>query len=424
MRSTPRPAKNTRRVSHAKSPMHLKIRRSNHTHAHSQHTIPQSEIVITKHPEGTHVHINRPKKLNALDLPATKQLYSAIQQFHRDQLDPNAPTMFLSGAGPKSFCAGGDILWLYNQGLSWHTNKEMQGLQANREFFRHAYFMHYMLSELPRSHSILNGITLGGGSGLGIHTKISTSTEKTLWAMPEAAIGFFPDVGSSHVLSRIQHETGDAMGMFLALTGTRLKGHDLVHLGIAHQFVESKYLPHVLPESPETMPSGHETLDWQNHIIPRQDLPALSLSPSQLDCIVECFRHDSVEQIIEALHKYRTQDRSFADQTAHLMHVLAPISLKVTHEMLRRAKTMTVAQCLSQDHHIAGHLLALDDFYIGVKNVLIDKKRDTRAPWSYEAVSKVPDTLIAKIFDSNPSEDFVPEPMDRQKIFSTEELRF
>lgn len=65
-------------------------------------------------------------------------------------------------------------------------------------------------------------VTVGGGAGLSVHGSFRIATESTVFAMPETAIGFFPDVGGSFFLSRLE----GALGPFLALTGFRLRGAD------------------------------------------------------------------------------------------------------------------------------------------------------------------------------------------------------
>lgn len=400
---SPSPRRVTRSQSRSKSPRTRVARPMSHAHGH------HSEVVVQQHNDGTHVYINRPKKLNALDLPTATQLHQTLQSLVTDQTEEQkSKPIFISGAGAKAYCAGGDIMSLYSEGLKWKDHKDISGLHANQHFFKEEYTANLLLSQLPNAHAIMNGITFGGGVGMSTHAKVRTSTDKTLWAMPETAIGFFPDVGTSYTLSHLSHENGDAIGQFLGLTGTRLQGHDLVHLGLAEQYVEAKYLPHALPDpSKPSEPSGVETEKWQEKVIPHEKLPALSLTPSQMECIAACFNQTSVEKIIDSLKSY-TADRDFAQQTLHTLNLMSPLSLKVTHQLLLRGKKLSLAQCLEQDYLVASHLLGCDDFYIGVKNVLIDKKRDERAAWSHNSVAEVPDNFVQSIFESHPTDDFVP----------------
>jgi 3-hydroxyisobutyryl-CoA hydrolase len=60
---------------------------------------------------------------------------------------------------------------------------------------------------------------VGGGVGLSAHAPFRIATENTVLAMPEAKIGYFPDVGASYFLSKMDGE----IGTYLALTSESLK---------------------------------------------------------------------------------------------------------------------------------------------------------------------------------------------------------
>jgi 3-hydroxyisobutyryl-CoA hydrolase len=67
----------------------------------------------------------------------------------------------------------------------------------------------------PIQISILDGIVMGGGVGISMHSPLKIATEKSVFAMPEAKIAFFTDVGGGYFLSRLKKN----IGMYLALTG-------------------------------------------------------------------------------------------------------------------------------------------------------------------------------------------------------------
>jgi len=69
--------------------------------------------------------------------------------------------------------------------------------------------------------------------GLSVHGSFRVATEHALFAMPETRIGLFPDVGGGYFLPRLP----GAMGLYLALTGYRLKSRDLAMAGIATHFI-------------------------------------------------------------------------------------------------------------------------------------------------------------------------------------------
>lgn len=67
---------------------------------------------------------------------------------------------------------------------------------------------------------------MGGGVGLSVHGTFRVATERTVFAMPETGIGYFCDVGGTHFLPRLP----GAVGMYLALTGARLKGYEVKYV--------------------------------------------------------------------------------------------------------------------------------------------------------------------------------------------------
>lgn len=127
----------------------------------------------------------------------------------------------MSGVGGKAFCAGGDIKLIYDSGTGKADPK------IKNQFFHDEYVLDYALTKtIPLQISIWNGIVMGGGVGVSVHAPIRVATDNTVYAMPETGIGFFTDVGGSYFLSRINHNIH--LGLFLGLTGHRLKGRELV----------------------------------------------------------------------------------------------------------------------------------------------------------------------------------------------------
>ncbi|GMF17011.1 unnamed protein product [Phytophthora fragariaefolia] len=194
------------------------------------------------------VQFNRPEKLNALTLPMAQHL---TQRLHKIEANRTVNAVVFSGSGGKAFCAGGDIRALADNG------KDPATRHLALDFFRHEYRLNYLLATTEKPIiSFLNGVTMGGGVGLSMHGKFVVATEKTVFAMPETAIGFFPDVGASYLLPRLgrrllegedyvadvpksQALKGQGLGTYLALTGERLKGHEVIGLGLATHFLQS-----------------------------------------------------------------------------------------------------------------------------------------------------------------------------------------
>jgi len=146
--------------------------------------------------------------------------------------------LMMSGMGGKAFCAGGDIVSIYKAHKTPGADKTILS-----EFFAREFLLDYSLSQMrqTRQISLWNGICMGGGVGLTWHSPVRIATDNSVYAMPETAIGFFCDVGGSYFLSRVKNDI--SLGLYLGLSGQRVKARDLVKWGLATHFVESAQVP-------------------------------------------------------------------------------------------------------------------------------------------------------------------------------------
>src|SRR5450631_2878675 len=161
------------------------------------------------------VTLNRPDALNVLSL----SMLGALRKTLGDHaVDPEVHAVLVRGAGDKAFCAGGDIRALYQS--------YQESASLHREFFITEYALDYLLYSYSKPYAVLmDGITMGGGMGLAQGSTLRIVGEHTRIAMPEVAIGFFPDVGASYFLSRLP----GCLGSYLALTGVQVRGADAVY---------------------------------------------------------------------------------------------------------------------------------------------------------------------------------------------------
>ncbi|XP_048454695.1 3-hydroxyisobutyryl-CoA hydrolase, mitochondrial [Rhincodon typus] len=143
--------------------------------------------------------------------------------------DNETSLVIIKGAGEKAFCAGGDIRAV--------TEAGKVGDRLAEDFFREEYILNNAIGNCQIPYvALIDGITMGGGVGLSVHGHFQVATEKTLFAMPETGIGLFPDVGGGFFLPRLEGK----LGLYLALTGFRIKGRDVHQAGIATHFVKSE----------------------------------------------------------------------------------------------------------------------------------------------------------------------------------------
>lgn len=334
--------------------------------------------------------LHRPKQLNALNLNMVEYITQRLKVW---DANPDVGMSIVRGVGPKAFCAGGDILALYKDKKS----KNPQNLA--QKFFHEEYRMNYLTSIVKKPYvAWLNGITMGGGVGLSVHSRYRVSTEKTMFAMPETAIGFFPDVGGSHFLPRLDGE----LGMYLGLTGARLSGSDIFHAGISthHSYDERFEVVQTLLEDSRCAPADVEAaLDAVSEQASR--LAPFSLAP-HLDTIDFCFGKDSVEEIIKALQQHVDQgkDAVFCKNALKLLADMSPTSLKVTFLQIRKGKFKDLKSCLKMEYRVAMNMMndLNSDFYTGVHHVLVLKERNAKPKWNPPTLAEVSSEKVEAFF--------------------------
>lgn len=319
------------------------------------------------------ITLNRPKALNALDLSMVSKLYPTLEAWQHEK-----SLIIIKGAGGKAFCAGGDVKSIALAG--------MKGDKLGNTFFDLEYKTDGLIGRLKIPYvAIIDGIVMGGGVGLSVHGPYRVATERSLFAMPETQIGLFPDVGGSYFLPRMAGK----LGSFLALTGHRLKGGDLLKAGIATHYVDSQNLEKLEEDLLQTNNQDAVERVLLEH---SKDVGEFTLAP-YLDKINNCFSAPTVEEIIERLQKDGSE---WSDNTLKLLSKMSPTSLKVTLKQLDYGAKMNLNECLQMEYRIAVNCLANKDFYEGVRALLIDK--DQNPKWNPADLSGVTTALVDSHF--------------------------
>ncbi|MEQ9355421.1 enoyl-CoA hydratase/isomerase family protein, partial [Coleofasciculus chthonoplastes] len=320
------------------------------------------------------ITLRNERALNALTLEMIELIHPQLVAW-RD--DSEIACVVIEGAGERAFCAGGDVRAVAQAGRA-------QDRSLTRQFFWHEYRLNRLIGTLGKPYvALMDGITMGGGVGLSAHGSFQVATERTLWAMPETAIGFFPDVGASHVLNRLD----PAMAAHLALTGRRLGADDLLHLGLATHFVPSDSLEALKTALVEAEVPVRETLDRFGTSAPVTTLMA------DLSIIKATFGAPSVEAILETLIR-DGGDRAKA--FAETLSKMSPTSCKVTLEQLKRTRNLDLDACLKLEFRMSQHFMAGHDFYEGIRAVLIDK--DQSPSWRPDTLEGVSETDVDLYF--------------------------
>src|SRR5688500_4273358 len=187
------------------------------------------EVIVIRHGAVGHISLDRPKALHALTQAMCETISAALLEW---RLDDRIEAVMLDHAEGRGFCAGGDVGQVRRSALE-------DGGEAGRGFFHAEYRMNHLLFTYPKPVvAFMDGVTMGGGVGLALPCRYRIATENTLSAMPEGAIGLFPDVGAGWFLPRLPGR----IGQFLALTGARLDGAECLWAGLATHYLLSERL--------------------------------------------------------------------------------------------------------------------------------------------------------------------------------------
>jgi len=325
------------------------------------------------------ITLNRPAALNALSHQMVRELATLIE---RCRSDDGIVAVVLRGAGDKGFCAGGDVRALYTM--------RMRGESGWQAFFVDEYRLDYALHTFPKPIvALLDGISMGGGMGLGQAAKLRIVTERTKIAMPETRIGFLPDVGATHFLGVMPVE----VELYVGLTGVTLSGADAVRLQLADLCVPAEWLSSFeerlqrLPADGELLPALRAVFEPPCNIVPHAALG------SHTQLILRHFdRRSSVERTVATLRHDLERDpprevRQWLQATCDALTGHSPTMLHVTREALLRGRQMTLAECFRMELGIVTRAIEDGDFCEGVRAHLVDKDRQPR--WAPIALAQV-----------------------------------
>ena len=334
-----------------------------------------SEVLVETRGPLAIVTLNRPKALNALTFNMIKELDKTLRAISEDK---RVAAVALLGAGEKAFCAGGDVVAL--------TRRDEGSDALRAEFFREEYVLNHLIHTFPKPYiPLVDGISMGGGVGVSVHGSHKVATEKVMFAMPETAIGLFPDVGGSYFLPRLPGE----LGTYLALTNSRLKGGDVVSGGIYDAYVESARIPELVDALVDADWSGDADA-VADAVIGRFSREAGTFAlEAERACIDRCFAFDTVQDILDALD---ATDSPFAEEAAAAIRAKSPLMSAVSLKQLRLGRDLSFEDCMVMEYRMTQACMAGTEFFEGVRAMLVDKDRSPN--WSPDTLDAVTPEMI------------------------------
>jgi len=325
------------------------------------------------------ISLNRPRALNALTTHMCAMMDEKLTEWAADD---KIKAVVIRGMGDKAFCAGGDVKSLAQNGP--------EKPEAAKEFFATEYAMNGRIFHFPKPYiALIDGICMGGGVGVSVHGSHRIVTERTLFAMPESMIGLVPDVGGSYFLPRLPGK----LGLYLGLSGYRLKGADVLYAGIGTAYMTSDRLEALVDALKEETIEDYRDVDG---IVARFAVdPGEAPLDEFRDLIDAAFDEDNVEDIFDHLDAI---DHDWAAKTLKNLQKMSPMSLKVALEQLRRGAEMNFDEGMTMEYSIVSHIVSHpSDFYEGVRALLIDK--DNNPAWKPSTIEDVTDEMVLAHFN-------------------------
>ncbi|KAL7204018.1 hypothetical protein ACSBR2_017143 [Camellia fascicularis] len=309
------------------------------------------QVLLEDYSYGRKVLLNRPKQLNALSFQMISRL---LELFLASEDDCNVKLIILKGKG-RAFSAGGDVAAVVRD-----INKGNWKLGA--KFFQKEFILNYVMATYSKPQvSLLNGIVMGGGAGASIHGRFRVATENSVFAMPETALGLFPDK-----LSLLEE----------ALCKVNSSDPDIISATI-HEFSQK---PRLKEKS----------------------------AYNRLDIINKCFSRRTVEEIIFALEREAANSTdNWISSTIKSLKTASPTSLKISLRSIQEGRVQGVGQCLVREYRIVCNVmdgLVSKDFFEGCRAILLDKDKNPK--WEPSKLELVSDEMVDRYFSKVDDKDW------------------
>ncbi len=328
------------------------------------------------------VTLSRPKALNALTLEMIRAYYPRLLAWNKD---PAIRAVVISGEGERAFCAGGDVRAVYDSVKT--TPSDMY-----RTFFQEEYRLNRLIHRLSKPYvALIDGITMGGGLGLSRHGSHQIATERTMASMPETGIGLFPDIGATWFLNQCPGK----IGLYLALTGARVRGADVLYAGFATHYAPSAALDGFRKD----LASGADVDVAIRKVATDPGVPALASARAEIG---RTFAGGSVEEILAALEAEGTD---WARDVLKTFGPKSPTSMKVTFEQMHRGARLSIEEALIMEYRMTQVFMAGRDFFEGIRALLIDK--DQSPKWRPPTLAEVTAADVARYFEPPATGDLV-----------------
>ncbi|MEE9375920.1 MAG: enoyl-CoA hydratase/isomerase family protein [Rhizobiaceae bacterium] len=321
------------------------------------------------------ITLNKPKTLNAVTDAMLSALNSQLDSWENDN---SISRVIIKAAKGRAFSAGGDIRHLYECGIK---------KQYDFKFFAREYALNARIANFHKPYiALVDGLVMGGGVGVSFHGSHRIAGEAIGFAMPEVGIGFFPDVGASYFLSRLK----DSLGIYLGLTGARVKQADALWSGLATHGCKSQDFEALEEELCDAD-------DMEAVLTKYAHAPQAGMIETNFEKIALHYQGNCVDQIIATLQQAAINDEWAKDSAATLLS-MSPTSLMIAYRQIKQGSKLTMKDCMKMEYRILHRILVGNDFYEGIRAAIIDK--DNLPKWTPSALVDIdPNKIDAHFAD-------------------------
>lgn len=340
----------------------------------------EAETLFTERGGMGHIVLNRPHVLNALAPAQFIELNRRLAAWERDD---SIRMVLIEGAGERAFSAGGDIR------AAWDAR--VRGDDGfTRAIFREEYRMDRRIHHYGKPYvALMDGIVMGGGAGASVNGRFRIATERTLFAMPETAIGFFPDVGATHFLSRCPGR----IGLYLGMTGTRLGPADALWAGIATHYVPAAELGALKEALAGAAGAGDPLAAIEDVLATSHRDPGPAPLAERAGAVERCFAAGTPAEVAALLGEERG---TWAAQALASFAANSPTAIAVSFRQLVAGKTLCFDDAIRQEFRLACSFVAGDEFYEGIRALVIDKDRAPR--WQPASFADIEPSVLDRLF--------------------------
>lgn len=338
--------------------------------------------------------LNSEKSLNALSLAMIQRLQPQLDAWADDA---EIVAVMLRGAGEKAFCAGGDIVAMYNAMV------DKPGILVDEvaDFFGQEYRLDYTIHRYPKPFILWgHGIVMGGGMGLMNGASHRVVTERSLLAMPEISIGLYPDVGATHFLNKMPQ----GCGLFLGLTGAHINATDALYLDLADHFITADQFQPLLERL--------TTADWKAEEQANRALVTAVMAEFELTCsaqkpapqieplqptLAQLTQAEDVTDAVEKIIHYET-DNPWLQRAQATLRAGCPMTAHIVWNQLAHGADLSLADCFRLELTLSVQCCVRGDFAEGIRALLIDK--DKNPNWQHASVAEVDAADVDAFFTS------------------------